>query len=315
MPKTDRIDRPSLCPASVVVDNVVRTFTADVEGEITGLHSRSLGNIFRRRRPVKVTALRGVSFVARRGQAIGIVGANGSGKSTLLRIIAGVDRPSGGRVMATSQPVLLGVNAALQAHLSGLANVRLGLLSMGFAPNEVEERIPQVLKLAGIGEAIHRPMRTYSSGMGSRLRFALAASTEPDIMLIDEALATGDAASKDRAERRMREIQERAGTIFLVSHAAQTIEEMCTRAIWLHDGSVISDGPAVDVARAYRWWAWNVAQDKPKVAANLLTKAVEDGIAERQRLEVRDVLGGGDAARQTPAEKARINALASDGDQ
>src|SRR5699024_3706867 len=120
--------------------------------------------------------------------------------------------------------------------LSGLANARLGLLAMGFTPDHIEEVVEQVMTQANLGGAIHRPMKTYSSGMGSRLRFAIAAASEPEILLIDEALATGDDTSRNRAEERMAEIREQAGTVFLVTHSGQTVEQTCTRAIWLNNG-------------------------------------------------------------------------------
>lgn len=224
-------------------------------------------------RTVTVRAVNDVSFVARAGESIGVVGHNGSGKSTLLRLMAGLETPTAGEVLATSTPAFLGVNAALMPELSGLENVRLGLLAMGRSPREVREAMPDVLDLAGIGPAVHRPMKTYSSGMGARLRFAIAASARPEILLIDEALATGDVASKERGEARMAEIRREAGTVFLVSHAAQTIEEMCTRAIWLHQGEMVLDGPAYETARAYRWWAWNVAKGELDKADSLLEAA------------------------------------------
>jgi teichoic acid transport system ATP-binding protein len=201
------------------------------------------------------------------------VGHNGSGKSTLLRVMAGLETPTRGTVLATETPSFLGVNAALLPELSGLANVRLGLLAMGKQPDEVTASLPEVLELAGIGRSIHLPMKTYSSGMAARLRFAIAAAARPHILLIDEALATGDAASKDRSEKKLAEIRSDAGTIFLVSHAAQTIEEMCTRAIWLHEGQMVADGPAYETARAYRWWAWNIAKGETEKAAGLLEDA------------------------------------------
>ncbi len=222
---------------------------------------------------VTVRAVDNISFVARAGEAIGVVGHNGSGKSTLLRVMAGLETPTAGRVLATSTPSFLGVNAALMPELSGLENVRLGLLAMGLRPAEVKDAIPDVLELAGIGASVHLPMKTYSSGMGARLRFAISAAARPEILLIDEALATGDAASKDRSEARMAEIRRHAGTIFLVSHAAQTIEELCTRAIWLHQGELVSDGPAYETARAYRWWAWNIAKGETQKAEGLLEAA------------------------------------------
>lgn len=261
---------------TVVVDRVSRRFQVPSreQDQQRNLMTRGAARLGWRS-IVDVQALRSISLVARSGEVIGIVGANGSGKTTLLRLIAGLDQPTRGRIMATSQPILLGVNAALQPQLTGLANARLGLLASGFTPAEVTLLLSRVLDLADIGRAIHRPMRTYSSGMGARLRFAIAAASEPEILLIDEALATGDAASRDRAERRFAEIRERAGTVFLVSHAAQTIEETCSRAIWIHEGRVIQDGEARQTARTYRWWAWNVAKGEYHVADKVLNAAIE----------------------------------------
>ncbi len=261
---------------TVVVDRVSRRFRVPSNEAVPRRNLLARGAaLFGWSPTVNVDALRAISFVAHAGEAIGLVGSNGSGKSTLLRIIAGLDQPTRGHVTATSQPTLLGVNAALQPQLSGLANVRLGLLASGFTPREVNDLIPRVLDQAAIGEAIHRPMKTYSSGMGSRLRFAIATASEPDILLIDEALGTGDAASKDRADRRMKEILDRAGTIFLVSHAAKTIEELCTRAIWIHQGRLIQDGPAEKTAHTYRWWAWNVAKGEFSVADRVLQDTID----------------------------------------
>lgn len=231
---------------------------------------------------VIVRALSDISFVARSGEQIGIVGQNGSGKSTLLRVIAGLERPARGQVLAESNPVLIGVNAALVPDLSGAQNVRLGCLAMGLTPEETDRAAPDVTRLAGLGQSIHLPMKTYSSGMASRLRFAIATAARPDILLIDEALATGDAAFKERSEERMRRLREDAGTVFLVSHAAQTVEETCTRAIWLDRGRLVLDGPAADVALRYRKWAWAIAKDRPKEARSI----IDDAFARREQTVV-----------------------------
>lgn len=268
---------PEIGHPTVVVDRVSRRFRVPThEPRLPrSLLARGIGLLgWGWQSTIDIDALRAISFVARSGEVIGLVGANGSGKSTLLRLIAGLDQPTRGQVTATSQPVLLGVDAALQPHLTGMANARLGLLASGFAPADLDRLLPRVLELADIGSAIHRPMRTYSSGMGARLRFAIAAAAEPEILLIDEALATGDATSKERAERRLAEIRDRAGTIFLVSHAAQTIEQMCTRAIWIHEGRLIQDGEAEATARTYRWWAWNIAKGEHQVAHKVLQDAI-----------------------------------------
>lgn len=264
---------------TVVVDRVNRTFEVPVSRSQEPLRGlRSLWTSLRPAPKQVVHALRSVSFVAHAGEAIGVMGSNGSGKSTLLRLIAGLDEPTRGEVRASAQPVLLGVGAALLPDLSGVDNARLGLLAQGFTPREASDILPQVFQIAGLGDAVHRPLRTYSSGMSSRLRFAIATASEPEILLLDEVLATGDASSAQRAEARMSEVRDRAGTVFLVSHAAQAIEETCTRALWINDGVLIQDGPAVEIARAYRWWAWNVAQGEHETAAHLLKTAAEGEI-------------------------------------
>ncbi|MFE5310545.1 ABC transporter ATP-binding protein [Isoptericola sp. NPDC056605] len=232
---------------------------------------------------VLVRALSSISFVARSGEQIGLVGQNGSGKSTLLRIIAGLENPAKGRVLAESTPVLIGVNAALVPDLSGEANIRLGCLAMGLTPTQADAAVPEVKELAGLGKSIYLPMKTYSSGMAARLRFAIATAANPHILLIDEALSTGDAAFKERSEARMQRLRDGAGTVFLVSHAAQTIEETCTRAIWLNHGRLVLDGAAEDVALRYRKWAWAVAKDKPDEAKVI----IETAFAEREQTTVR----------------------------
>ena len=239
----------------------------------TGRHSQVL-----------VRALAGVSLAARRGESIGIVGTNGSGKSTLLRVIAGLETPTRGDVLAASPPVLLGVNAALVPELSGEQNVRLGCLAMGLSPAETERLLPEIVELAGIDKAIYLPMKTYSSGMAARVRFAIAAASNPKVLLIDEALSTGDAAFKERSEERMNALRAQAGTVFLVSHAAQVIEETCSRALWMHKGRVVLDGPAVDTALRYRKWAWKVAKGEHNAAAKLLTDALNRGLETQVHL-------------------------------
>ena len=264
----------------VVVDDVHVRYSApssDLAAR-SGSRARRVAHRLVGREPtVVVRALAGVSLVARSGEAIGVLGLNGSGKSTLLRVIAGLERPSRGQVLAADTPVLLGVNAALVPELTGQQNVRLGCLAMGMTPDEAAEAYPGIVELAGLGSAVHRPMRTYSSGMGARLRFAIAAAARPSILLIDEALATGDAAFRDRSEQAMAQMRSQAGCQFLVTQAAKTVEEMCTRALWLHQGRLVRDGPSVEVALAYRKWAWSLAQGEPDKAQELLDAAFATG--------------------------------------
>ncbi|MDO5747728.1 MAG: ABC transporter ATP-binding protein [Actinomycetaceae bacterium] len=231
---------------------------------------------------VKVRALKNISFVARTGESIGILGRNGSGKSTLLRMLGGLETPTTGRIYARSQPVLLGISAALVPTMTGERNALLGCLAMGMKLAEAKEAIPGIIELAGLGEATYLPMQTYSSGMAARLRFAIATAAKPEILMIDEALNAGDVAFRKRSQRAMTELRESAGTVFLVSHAASTIEEMCTRAIWLHAGMIIADGDAKSVAKEYNEWAMNVANNRVVEAERQLSKLT----ASRQLNEV-----------------------------
>ena len=206
----------------------------------------------------EVHAIRGVSFAAYEGDAIGLIGSNGSGKSTLLRAIAGLLPASRGTVYTKRQPSLLGVNAVLLNDLSGDRNVVLGCLAMGMSRSEVRAKAGEIVEFSGIneqGDFSSLPMRTYSSGMAARLRFAIAAAKSHDVLLIDEALATGDAQFRRRSEERVQELREGAGTVFLVSHQLSTIQASCERTIWLEAGLIRMDGPTDEVIAAYEEFA------------------------------------------------------------
>lgn len=202
----------------------------------------------------EVHAVKGVSFAAHEGEAIGIIGSNGSGKSTLLRTIAGLLPPDGGAVYTSGQPSLLGVNAALLSDLSGERNAMLGCLAMGMSRAEARRLVPEIMEYSGVnerGDFGSLPMRTYSSGMAARLRFAIASAKSHEVLLIDEALATGDAKFRRRSEERIRNMRASAGTVFLVSHQISTVIDTCERTIWLESGLIRMDGPTREVVDAY----------------------------------------------------------------
>jgi teichoic acid transport system ATP-binding protein len=201
----------------------------------------------RRRRPSirEVHAIRGISFVAYRGDAVGVIGRNGSGKSTLLRAIAGLLPPERGTVYTDGEAALLGVNAALLDDLTGERNAVLGCLAMGMSPQAVKGLYPKIVDFSGVGDFINLPMRTYSTGMGSRLRFAIASAKSHDILLVDEALATGDAEFRRKSHRRIDELRAEAGTVFLVAHNLREIEQTCNRVIWLEKGRIVQAGEDV----------------------------------------------------------------------
>ncbi|MGW7416158.1 ABC transporter ATP-binding protein [Streptomyces sp. NPDC054863] len=202
----------------------------------------------------EVHAVKGVSFVAHRGEAIGLIGSNGSGKSTLLKAVAGLLPADRGRVFTQGQPSLLGVSAALLNDLTGERNVVLGGLAMGMTRAEIRERYDSIVDFSGIdekGDFVSLPMRTYSSGMAARLKFAIAAARSHEVLMIDEALSTGDARFQRRSQDRINELRKEAGTVFLVSHHNRTITDTCDRALWLESGALRMDGPAKDVVAAY----------------------------------------------------------------
>mgnify|MGYP004607462375 CR=1 FL=1 len=202
----------------------------------------------------EVAALAGVDLQVEPGEMVGLLGPNGAGKSTLLRAVAGLLPVARGKIYASGQPSLLGVNAALMNDLPGERNVVLGCLAMGMSPAQVKSQVKEIIDFSGInerGDFSSLPMRTYSSGMSARLRFSIAAAKKHDVLLIDEALATGDAKFRKRSEARVRELRAQAGTVFLVSHSEQSIRDTCERSIWLESGVIRADGATEDVMKEY----------------------------------------------------------------
>ncbi|HEY9441134.1 MAG TPA: ABC transporter ATP-binding protein [Streptomyces sp.] len=244
---------------TVIADDVHIVYRVNNARGGKGSATAALSRILRRgkgeeRGVRKVHAVRGVTFTAYRGEAIGLIGSNGSGKSTLLRAIAGLLPTESGKVYTDGQPSLLGVNAALMSDLTGERNVVLGGLAMGMSREEIRERYQGIVEFSGInekGDFITLPMRTYSSGMSARLRFSIAAAKNHDVLMIDEALATGDRRFRRRSEARIRELRKEAGTVFLVSHNNKTIMDTCDRALWLERGELMMDGSTADVIKAY----------------------------------------------------------------
>ncbi|MEV0779264.1 ABC transporter ATP-binding protein [Streptomyces sp. NPDC050433] len=244
---------------TVIADDVHIVYRVNGGGGGKGSATAALSRILRRdkdesRGVRKVHAVRGVTFTAYRGEAIGLIGTNGSGKSTLLRAIAGLLPTEHGKVYTDGQPSLLGVNAALMNDLTGERNVILGGLAMGMSREQVRERYQSIVDFSGInekGDFITLPMRTYSSGMAARLRFSIAAAKDHDVLMIDEALATGDRKFQIRSEARIRELRKEAGTVFLVSHSNKSIRDTCDRVLWLEKGELLMDGPTDEVLKAY----------------------------------------------------------------
>lgn len=197
-------------------------------------------------------ALKDISFEIRAGEAVGIVGRNGSGKSTMLKIIAGVYKPSAGRaeVNGTVGP-LIELSAGFQPEMTGRENIIMNGLILGLSRREIQSREEAIVQFAELGDFIDSPIKQYSTGMVMRLAFGIAAEVDPDILLIDEILAVGDAAFQRKCIARIEEFRGRGKTLIFVSHAIQSVIQLCPRALLLHKGELVADGPVQEIAERY----------------------------------------------------------------
>lgn len=198
-------------------------------------------------------ALKNVTFHILKGETIGIIGTNGSGKSTLLKIITGILTPSQGNIEVKGKiSALLELGAGFNPEYTGMENIYLNGTMMGYSKEEMEVRIPEVLKFADIGDFIYQPVKTYSSGMFARLAFAVAINVEPDILIIDEALSVGDVRFQIKCMDKMKEMMENQGTtVLLVSHDINAVRRFCKRAIWIDKGEMKLSGKVNEVCDRY----------------------------------------------------------------
>jgi ABC-type polysaccharide/polyol phosphate transport system ATPase subunit len=238
-------------PLAVRVDDLSITYRTTFERKPT--LKQALVRFGRGQRAVReVEALRHVSFEIPTGTALGIIGSNGAGKSTLMRAIAGILPPTSGSIEVWGKAsTLLALGVGFNKNLSGRENIILGGLASGLSRREVEERADDVAEWTELGDFIDMPMRTYSSGMSARVGFSVAVHMKPDILMIDEALSTGDAKFREKANAKMAELRESARAMFLVSHGLGSIKEMCNEAIWLNKGELMMRGEPEDVVDAY----------------------------------------------------------------
>ena len=237
--------------AAVRVENVVVRFKTTHEKSPT-LRS-SLARIGRRSKSARIVeALKGVSFDVSTGSVYGVIGRNGAGKSTLFRTIAGILPPTEGRITCFGRVTpLLSLGVGFNRGLTGRENILLGGLAVGLDPAEVGYRYPEIVAFAELGEALNYPMRTYSSGMFARLGFAISAHLDPEILLIDEALAAGDAKFKEKCFSKIAELCARDCTVMLVSHGMQTVRQLADRCLWLEGGLARMEGPGEEVVGSY----------------------------------------------------------------
>jgi ABC-type polysaccharide/polyol phosphate transport system ATPase subunit len=199
-------------------------------------------------------AVKGVSFEVEKGGILGIIGKNGSGKSTLLRSIAGVFSPNSGTIDLHDHSVsLMALGVGFKPLLTGRVNIMLSGLILGFSEKEIREKLDEIIEFAELGDFIDKPVRTYSSGMNSKLAFAITAMLETDIMLVDEVLSVGDERFKIKSLAKMRElITNKDRTVIIVSHSIETLNELCDQVIWMNDGEIKEIGEPEIVLKHYR---------------------------------------------------------------
>lgn len=198
-------------------------------------------------------ALKGISFEIEEGKILGLIGKNGSGKSTMLRSIAGIFSPDKGTINLHGNTVsLLSIGVGFNRKLSGYENIYLSGMLLGFSEEQIKEKEKEIIDFADIGEFIYKPVKTYSSGMYSKLAFAITAILETDIMLIDEVLSVGDAKFKEKSYNKMKElISAEKRTVIIVSHNMNTIKELCDEVLWINDGNMVEQGPPEVVIPKY----------------------------------------------------------------
>jgi ABC-type polysaccharide/polyol phosphate transport system ATPase subunit len=202
---------------------------------------------------VMVRALHGVTFDIENGERLGLIGANGAGKTTLLKVLAGIYKPTQGQVQISGHTTaLINSSVGLNQDATGRENIILRGLYMDIHPHEMRERVDQVAEFTELGSYLDMPVRTYSAGMMVRLAFAVSTCIRPEILILDEWLAAGDAQFLAKAQRRMEEFVDRSSILVLASHSFELIEQWCSRAVYLKDGLVVAMGPVEDVVARYK---------------------------------------------------------------
>ena len=210
-------------------------------------------------------ALNDVSFQIYRGESVGIVGDNGAGKSTLLKMITGVAFPDEGEIIVDGKvAALLELTAGFSLEMTGRENIYLKGYILGLEDNYIKEIEENIIEFAQLGDYIDQPVRTYSSGMKMRLGFAINVNIEPDVLVVDEALAVGDASFKRKCKDKIKEIMSNGTTVLYVSHSADSVREICPRSIYLRKGTVIYDGNTEDTLKVYNDYKESVKNQKKK---------------------------------------------------
>lgn len=220
--------------------------------ELSGIKEYAIRWMQRRLQYYDFWALKDNNFDIHRGEIFGVIGRNGAGKSTLLKVMARIIKPTQGHVIMRGRIApLLELGAGFHSELTGRENIYFNGALLGLSSKAIQERFVEIADFAEIGDFIDSPLRTYSTGMVARLGFAVATSTRPDILLIDEVLSVGDTQFQEKCLARMRDFQAHGSTIVLVSHSMARIREFCSRAIWLKEGEIAAQGDPAEVVARY----------------------------------------------------------------
>ena len=211
----------------------------------SGLKNKGSGKVFK--------AVKGVTFDIPKGQILGICGKNGSGKSTLLRAISGIFSPDKGSINLHGHSIsLLSIGVGFQKQLTGYENIYLSGMLLGYTKEQIDEKVKAIISFSELGDFVYKPVRSYSSGMYSKLAFSITAILETDIMLIDEVLSVGDVHFKEKSYNKMKElISNDDRTVVIVSHSTKTLVDLCDKVIWLHDGLIRDEGDPATIMAKY----------------------------------------------------------------
>lgn len=235
-------------------------------------------------------ALKDISFKVRKGETLGIIGTNGSGKSTILKIITGVLNPTGGEVVIDGRiSALLELGAGFNMEYTGIQNVYLNGMMMGFSDAEIDAKLQNILEFADIGEFVNQPVRTYSSGMFVRLAFAVAINIDPEILIVDEALSVGDVFFQAKCYKKFEEFKEQGKTIIFVSHDLSSIVKYCDRVVLLNRGSMLDEGTPKDMVGLYKRVMLGAARAEIKKKAFGSGEALEEALWKSHYILNKDV--------------------------